>query len=147
RRALSLPLHEGRTPGPPSAALVGMADPAVIRRSLIHLGLSAARDRSAPEAPPERPRRGPIGSPDVADGVALGERVVCVDHVAREAGDPGLAAQGRYHCGVRAHGRLRDQAAGEDGAEDALVAEVLVEAEASPRVESGHARAGAGAAR
>jgi len=28
-----------------------MADPAVIRRSLIYLGLSAARDRPAPEAP------------------------------------------------------------------------------------------------
>src|SRR5215470_12314659 len=103
------------------------------------------RLRSLP--PRGRRRRGSTGLPDVADGVAFGERVVGVDHVAREASDPGLAAQGRYHCGIWTHGRLSDQAPGEDGAEDALVAEILVEAEAASRMERGHPRAGARAAR
>src|SRR5215470_15631595 len=92
-------------------------------------------------------RRGSIGLPDVADGVAFGERVVGVDHVAREASDPSLAAQGRYHGRIRTHGRLGDQAPGEDGAEDTLVAKVRVETELASRVEGGHARARAGAAR
>ena len=74
-------------------------------------------------------------------------RILGVDHVLAEAGDPGAPAQRRHHGRVVAHPRLAHQAAGEQRAEDALVDEVLVQGQLATSVECRHLRARARTAR
>jgi urease subunit alpha len=85
--------------------------------------------------------------PDVADGEAVGERVGRVDDVRREAGDPGRSGERGHDRGIWADRRLLYKPAGEDRAQDALVAEVLVQPEPALRMEDRHSGARAGAAR
>src|SRR5262249_3922637 len=134
------PAHGARAPVGPDAAL----SPSLLagwepRAEPKHGSAGSGSRPAAPSGPAP-------GSPDVADGVAFGERIIGIDHVARKTGDPGLAAERGHHRGVGAHRRLRDQATDKHWAEDAFVAEVFVKAETASRVEGGHARAGAGAA-
>src|SRR4051794_3509681 len=89
---------------------------------------------------------GASAAPDVTEREPFGERVGRVEHVLREAGDPGLAGDRRHHRGAPADGGLLHQPALEDGAEDALMQERLADRELPLRVEAGHAGAGAGAA-
>src|SRR6266511_5502679 len=56
--------------------------------------------------------------PDVADGEALGKRVVRVDDVGCETGDPRPARDGGHDRRTAAHRRLLDQPTGEDRAQD-----------------------------
>src|SRR5712692_3006273 len=88
-----------------------------------------------------------MASPDVTDGESFGERIVGIDDVAGEAGDPRLPAQRGHDRGVLTDLRLRDEPAREDRPQNAFVAEVLVEPELAARVQRRHARARAGAAR
>ena len=68
-------------------------------------------------------------SPDIAEGEALGKRIAEIHDVAREARDPCLPAQRRHHRRIRPHLCFRDEPARKDGAENALVMEILVEPE------------------
>src|SRR5437879_3850069 len=52
-------------------------------------------------------------SPDIADGEPVRKRIPGIDHVLREAGDPGLPGERRQNGGVRSHVGLLDQPAGE----------------------------------
>src|SRR6266540_1108601 len=106
-----------------------------------------SRSASAISASPElATNSGSIRLPDVADREALGEGVVGVDDVRGEAGDPGRAGDRGHDGGTVADHRLLHEPTGEDRAQDALVAEVLVQAQLAAGMEDGHLGAGAGAA-
>src|SRR5262249_58659942 len=84
--------------------------------------------------------------PDVADREPIGEWIVRVDDVRRDARDPSLTAEGRYDRRVLPDPRLLDESARKHGAQDSRMSEVLVEREFSFGVQRGHLGAGAGAA-
>src|SRR4029078_742463 len=103
---------------------------------------SRCRDtRQSTGAPLTRPP-----SPDVADREAFGKRILRIDDVLREPGDPGGAGELRHDGAVRSERRLLEQPSCEDGAEDPLVAERLADPELPAGVQGRHLRAGAGAA-
>ena len=71
--------------------------------------------------------------PDVPDREAVRERILRIDDVLGEAGDPGRARELGHDGAVRADRRLFQQRAGEHRAEDPLVPERLADRAAGPR--------------
>src|SRR5262245_30459613 len=105
--------------------------------------------KSYAAAGPSCPGEGRSGrsGPGGADREAVGEGIGGVDDVVGDAGDPGLAGDLGHDRDPLADPCLLEQPAGEHRPEDPLVAEVLADREAAFRVEHGHPRARARAAR
>src|SRR3970040_1273632 len=95
----------------------------------------------APEAPPldnnfgtltgeiERVKESEENSPDIAHGESVGEGIFRVNHITREARDPGLPAERRDNGPVLADFRFTAQSPREQRPQDPFVAEVLVESQ------------------
>src|SRR5580765_4237400 len=84
--------------------------------------------------------------PNVSDRETVRERVLRIHHILRKPRDPRLPGKRRHHRGVFSHARFFQEASSECSAEDALVDEILVQAELSLGVQRRHLGAGAGAA-
>ena len=108
---------------------------AVIAKAKDGLGANAAPRSGSP-------------SPDVADGEPFGERILGVEHVLREAGDPGLAADRRHDGGGTGRpSSLRAAVPVKTVPRMPSWTESLAERQPALRVQRRHLRAGAGAAR
>eukprot|EP00515_Schizochytrium_aggregatum_P004489 CAMPEP_0202051512 /NCGR_PEP_ID=MMETSP0963-20130614/4667_1 /ASSEMBLY_ACC=CAM_ASM_000494 /TAXON_ID=4773 /ORGANISM="Schizochytrium aggregatum, Strain ATCC28209" /LENGTH=100 /DNA_ID=CAMNT_0048616693 /DNA_START=528 /DNA_END=830 /DNA_ORIENTATION=- len=83
-------------------------------------------------------------SPNIAKGVAFGERVGRVQHHSSHLGDPGRTGNGRNHCRNPAPNTgFSHQATFENCSKDGLVPKWLVETKLSARVQHSHHGRGA----
>src|SRR5215469_9969929 len=81
-------------------------------------------------------------APDVANRIAIRERILRVDYILRKSRDPGLSRERRDDGLVRPYPGLFDQPPGERRPENSFVDEIRAEPEFAFRIEGRHLRAG-----